>query len=498
VNALNVRIGADIRLSIQDTPKPLADALRRRLTFTNPERKAAERGGRFAHHIPSTVSLLSTAGADMVIPRGAIGIVREEAANHVVPLTFASSVSWFPSKPAVASFPPLAGRDYQIEAENALLSQVQGYVVLPCGGGKTVLGSRALVRSRQAGLVLVYSDDLLEQWVWALRRVLLGNVRVISGGRSGKRMLAPLAPREIAVATVQRLRSAGEEVLPLLQSAGALLTDEAHHCPADDWRFVLGSCPARYRWGLTATPERPDGWGFLLPLLIGPQLYRKRAADLVAMGHLVLPRVIPVRSGWTIPSSCYVQRFRGPAVGAGDERLDFTRATEALHADPGRSTLVRELAAAGAKSGRSVLVLVGRVEASDQLAEELRALGVEAESMTGARTKTDRRAVLSRARQGRTRVLVATQLADEGLDIPRLDLLILAAPGRAAGRAIQRVGRLMRPSGAPPIAIDLVDGGLEHQWRSRANAYEQEIEATPERMIDGPAALALVRGLVKS
>ena len=44
------------------------------------------------------------------------------------------------------------------------------------------------------------------------------------------------------------------------------------------------------------------------------------------------------------------------------------------------------------------------------------------------------------------RALIATTLADEGLDIPSLDCLILAGGGKSATRAYQRIGRALRPA----------------------------------------------------
>lgn len=65
-----------------------------------------------------------------------------------------------------------------------------------------------------------------------------------------------------------------------------------------------------------------------------------------------------------------------------------------------------------------------------------------------------------------------------GLDVPGLDALVVASTGRAAGRAVQRLGRVMRVAEgkAQPLVVDVVDptpfGG---QAAARARAYLQQL-----------------------
>jgi superfamily II DNA or RNA helicase len=93
--------------------------------------------------------------------------------------------------------------------------------------------------------------------------------------------------------------------------------------------------------------------------------------------------------------------------------------------------------------------------------------------------KKERVEGIRRIASGDAQILFATQLADEGLDAPLLDAVILMTPQRSASRTIQRAGRVLRAlDGKPqPLVIDLVDnevGILRHQARSRFfGAYRQ-------------------------
>jgi superfamily II DNA or RNA helicase len=87
----------------------------------------------------------------------------------------------------------------------------------------------------------------------------------------------------------------------------------------------------------------------------------------------------------------------------------------------------------------------------------------------------ERAAVLDHMRAGRLDVVVATSLADEGLDAPRVSAVMLTAPTRNIGRTLQRIGRALRPhEGAPdPVVVDVVDtwGPFRGYAQARRTAY---------------------------
>lgn len=166
-------------------------------------------------------------------------------------------------------------------------------------------------------------------------------------------------------------------------------------------------------------------------------------------------------------------------------------AITALGKDEGRQQLIVDLATKGAEQGRTSLVLVPRVKLAHNMATRLRGAGLNAAAVTGQVDKRTRADRLRHLRNGQLQVLVATQLADEGLDVPNLDLLINASAGRAAGRAIQRVGRAMRPSPnkPTPVVVEVVDGTpFRSQWGARQRAYLAELglqTGAPVEQVEG-------------
>ncbi|HWN72085.1 MAG TPA: helicase-related protein, partial [Haliangium sp.] len=245
------------------------------------------------------------------------------------------------------------------------------------------------------------------------------------------------------------------------QRFGCVVADEAHHVPMSMFRHVIAHLPGKYRFGLTATPEREDGLTPLLELCIGPQLFEIDQDRLVELGYLERPEVRFIESRFTFD-------YDGPE--------DHHELMAALVEDEERNQLILDRVLADARAGHTVLVLTGRVNHCEHLAARIALAGVKASFLTGSVGKHERRALLEAFREGALPVLVASTVADEGLDVPRLDRIVLAYPGRAKGRLTQRLGRLMRPhpGKAAPVLYDIVDPHvppLARQWRERKRIY---------------------------
>jgi superfamily II DNA or RNA helicase len=125
--------------------------------------------------------------------------------------------------------------------------------------------------------------------------------------------------------------------------------------------------------------------------------------------------------------------------------------------------------------GHVVLALVQLVDHAHSLAERMAEEGLTAAALVGDMKPLERAAVLDHMRAGRLDVVVATSLADEGLDAPRVSAVMLTAPTRNIGRTLQRIGRALRPhEGAPdPVVVDVVDtwGPFRGYAQARRTAY---------------------------
>ena len=301
----------------------------------------------------------------------------------------------------------------------------------------TRIGMGAIAKLRTPTLILVHTLDLAEQWLGELKDKLGLDAGLIGDGEERS------AP--VTVAVIQALvRWEPAKLDAFLGGFGLLILDEAHHVAASTFHSVVDRCPARYRLGLTATPDREDGLTALLELFLGAPLVTVTHDELVSAGVLTVPDIHSIETD-----------FQYLYTGA----EDYAPMLAAVASDPARNALIVEHVVSEARTGHVCLVLSGRIDHCHALAAAIEAEGVSAAVLTGEVKRAVRKELLDRARAGELAVIVATSLADEGLDLPRLSRVFLAYPGRARGRTVQRLGRLMRPHAEKTDAalFDFVD-----------------------------------------
>lgn len=343
-------------------------------------------------------------------------------------------------------------RPEQADAVGRLYRQGGGVLVAPPAAGKTESGLALVACWRQPALWLAHTRDLVDQAVDRAQRVLQlprGGLGVIGAGRGDT------WGTHITVATVQSLarkRYAAERRI------GAVVFDECHHLCGLSWARVLNRIPARMRLGLTATPDRTDGLHPLMYDLLGRPVVIP-FERMVALGRALLPSIELLDT-----------QFRC-SPGA-----DWNRIQEERAKDPRRNLLLCSLAYGLWRAGYRVILLVERIEHTRALAAALEAhYHCPASAVSGPVAALARKQAFGALAEER-RVLVATKLLDEGVDLPLADRLILGAAQRSEPLLWQRVGRVIRaPAGkADAVVWDVVDPlvpSLLDQARQREGVY---------------------------
>jgi len=112
---------------------------------------------------------------------------------------------------------------------------------------------------------------------------------------------------------------------------------------------------------------------------------------------------------------------------------------------------------------RQVLVFTSSVHRADAVAAKLKANGIQAEAMHSKKSQGARTEALKNFKNGKLRVLVATDLASRGIDIQFLPFVVNYELPRSPKDYIHRIGRTGRAE-SPGEAISLISPEEEHHF----------------------------------
>ena len=214
---------------------------------------------------------------------------------------------------------------------------------------------------------------------------------------------------------------------------GHVIVDECHHLSAVTFERVLREVRAKYVLGLTATPTRKDGHHPIMYMQCGPMRFHltaKKAAESSPLEHRVFPKLTSFV--WNRP----------------EYETTIQDIYAALFSDGARNDLIVRDLLQVLSAGRSPLVLTGRKEHLDYLAEHLRGVCSHTFILKGGMGAKQRRKLaesLAAVPRDEPRVILATgSYLGEGFDDARLDTLLLVTPISWKGTLQQYVGRLHR------------------------------------------------------
>lgn len=317
-------------------------------------------------------------------------------------------------------------RDYQQKAVDNFFEGGSGVVVLPCGAGKTLVGAGAMATAQTTTLILVTNTVSARQWRdELLRRTTLTAEEI--GEYSGQ--VKEVKPVTIATYQILTAKRKGEYAhLALLDALdwGLIVYDEVHLLPAPVFKLTA-ELQARRRLGLTATLVREDGREGDVFSLIGPKRFDAPWKEIESQGFIS-------------PAACYEVRVDLPqgerlqyAAAADDERYRLAATA------PAKLDVVRQLVER--HEGERILVIGQYLDQIDELAEAL-----DAPQLTGATPVDERERLYQAFREGTTKVLVVSKVANFSVDLPEATVAIQVSGSFGSRQEeAQRLGRLLRP-----------------------------------------------------
>lgn len=375
-------------------------------------------------------------------------------------------------------------REYQREAVDQTLSKGGGIVSIATAGGKTAIALKLIEAISQRALVVVHTKELLYQWADRVSGILGIDPGLIGDGGWSE--------SAVTVASIDTLVSRGAESLT---GYGVAVFDECHRTAAAESFYKVGTTlTVPWRIGLSATPwRRVDGKELKIEAVTGGIAAEVSAPDLIDKGHLARPEFQLIDPA----------NYRSPPIPDADSEWPNTyRRYVELH--PTRNAAVAVKAANLADSGYRVLVNVDRISqghlleyalsdtdpstALDQCGDRLDPANRErfklatrkirprdrgAVFLSGEDSTATRQETIAAFERGEVPVLVST-LLKEGIDLPKLNAVVLAEGKKSDVTKIQTIGRALRPAGGDHAVIaDVRDRGkyLGDHFRTRWKAF---------------------------
>uniref|UniRef100_A0A7C3SNC5 Helicase ATP-binding domain-containing protein n=1 Tax=Dictyoglomus turgidum TaxID=513050 RepID=A0A7C3SNC5_9BACT len=209
--------------------------------------------------------------------------------------------------------------------------------------------------------------------------------------------------------------------------ANGFIVHNCHHVSAP---FFSRAAPLFWgqRWGLSATPERADGTHPLFIAHLGPVIYKYIQQPLV-------PEVIFVNAK---VSKQWKEIIMDVVDRTGE--INLSRIWTLLSEDPIFLDHCFEVIKGQLLEKRKVLVLSKRLETLYKMFEMSKRLNIPAGLITGRDNKSNRIALLRKS----VLTFGTTKLAQEGLDDPYLDTLIMIEPVKDQNIVQQSIGRILR------------------------------------------------------
>lgn len=371
-------------------------------------------------------------------------------------------------------------REYQRAALDAAKENGSGIIRVATGGGKSLIIASLAAQYNIPTVIYVIGIELLYQMKNTIESAYGITCGIVGGGicELGHQITimtiwsaaaafdkeAKIEDNDLTEEKNISLKSSTKlEIRKKVEEAQLFIFDECQYAASETLQFIhKASISAKHRFLLSGTPWRDTGDDILIEAVAGKKIYDLNATKLIKKGFLIPPEIhffnVPVIRN---VGTNYPQIYTKYIVENDDRNALILKATKKL-----------------LSAGKKILILVVRVNHGKKIMDLLSEDGINAKFLDGAKSTKNRLETIQDMKDGKIEVLVASKIFDQGVDIPELDALVLAGSGKSSGRALQRIGRVIRLAKGKEkaIIVDFYDNCkyLKDHSESRIKIYESE------------------------
>ena len=370
-------------------------------------------------------------------------------------------------------------RQYQSDVVKKAKQVGGGIIKIATGGGKSLVIASLAAEYNIPTVIYVIGIELLHQMKNTLEEAYGIECGIVGGGECDLSKAVTIMTIWSAAAAFNKKAKITDNdttgdtkahtkilnkklVRERVENAQLFIFDECQYAASETLQFIhRASTSAKHRFLLSGTPWRDAGDDILIEAVSGPKFCDISATKLISEDYLVPPDIhflnVPVMRG---AGKTYHEVYKNYIV----ENED-------------RNDLIIKAASKLVKAGKKVLILVVRVQHGKLLQKKLENK-FSVKFLDGAKSSSNRLEAIQDMRNGKTEVLIASKIFDQGVDIPELDALILAGSGKSSGRALQRIGRVIRKSKGKKkaIVVEFFDNCkyLRDHSEARIKVYKSE------------------------
>ena len=323
---------------------------------------------------------------------------------------------------------PIELRDYQVDAINTCLQNLQGVQVLPTSAGKTIVTATLsmMVEPHGRTIVIVPNKNLVQQTEEDYRNLGL-DVGVLFGDRKEYECTHTICTWQSLNVLDKKHKDCldANQMEKFLKNLTAVIVDECHMVKDTNILHKLMTTVFKnvpIRWGLTGTIPEEDYKQMGLFSAIGPEIGKLTAKELQDKGVLARCNVHVWQTQESLVYKNYQEELKHLVTN--DMRLKW---------------LAEQIEQLGENG--NTLVLVDRIETGQKLYNQIS----NAVFISGEMKSKDRREHYKEINFADNRIMIATYgTTSTGISINRIFNLVLVEAGKSFVRTIQSIGRGLR------------------------------------------------------
>ena len=364
---------------------------------------------------------------------------------------------------------------------------------MPTGTGKTVvlasvvesfLGEHPL----KSVWIVAHRRELVSQIQETIERVFSNRLAEKEDGSSDNLIEKPLdsslftlRSSLIKAMSIQWLARHYDEIG---EEPGMIVIDEAHHALAKTYKEMWERFPKAKFLGLTATPCRLNGKGFIDLFDVLVQSWS--VPEFISKGRLATYDFVSIKSNGVTQRLIDSLQKRGADGDYQNKEMDML-----LNKRPSIERLYRSFEEYG--KDRKGIVYAINISHAKKIMELYQEHGIKAVAIDSKTPAAERQADIEAFKKGDIQVLVNVDIFSEGFDCPDVEFVQLARPTLSLAKYLQMVGRGLRVAKGKKCCVIIDNVGLYRvfglpsqiwDWKATFEGrlkYSRKKETTKER-----------------